>query len=278
MPSHAWERTPVPEGTTRDTYLNKSLQRALALLNCFSPESPHLTLRQLSEQVDVPRATVYRLASNLIGAGLMRYDERTSTYSLGLRLLELAAVVLDDMNLPATARPHMEALRETTNETVQLGIMDGLDVVYVAQLESPQPIKLSGSLGSRWPMVTPAIGRALLIGLPAAEVRGIIAASSPVQRRTDHTITEPDELLRKIDEARSLGYTYDDQETDTGLRCLAAPVRDHTGRVVAALGISGPSFRLNDSSVSYFANAVREAAGRVSAELGYSSAAVRGPS
>lgn len=260
----------MPAGKIHDAYVNKSLQRALALLNCFSAENRHLSLRALSEHLQMHRATVYRLATNLVGAGFMQYDERTATYSLGLRLFELGALVLSDMNLPANARPHMETLRHATNETVQLGIIDGLDVVYIAQLESPQPIKLSGSLGSRWPLVIPAIGRALLVGLSTSDLEEIIAASSPVRRRTSNTITDPKAVLAKVLEARTQGYAYDDQETDTGLRCLASPIRDHTGRVVAAIGISGPSFRLKDGVLDAFAKAVSDTADRISREIGYS--------
>lgn len=267
----------MPRPTVKQPYENRSLQRALAILNTFSMTSPALTLRELSERLVLHRSTVYRLAVNLVAAGVLKYDDTTRKYSLGLRLFELGAVVVNDMNLPIKARPYLVELRNRTDETVHLGILDGTDVVYVEKFESSHSLKLSGLYGSRRPLYATALGRVLLAGLPPEEARARVLASGPLVKRTPHTVNDIDSVMRKVQQVREQGYSYDDQETEIGLRCIAAPVRDFSGAVVAAVGISGPAFRIHKDRLIAFRQAVEEAAAAISQEIGYSIHTAEGP-
>ena len=252
-----------------DTYVNKSLQRAFAILNCFSLEHSSFTLTELSGRLGIHKSTVYRLLVNLCGAQFLKYDPTTEQYSLGLRLFELGAIVLNDMNLPIKSRPYLEELRNNTEETVHLGILDGPDVVYVEKFESSQSIKLSGLYGARRPLFSTALGRVLLSGMSDQEILERLDQSGPQVQRTAFTITDSSELLQQIKEVRQTGYSYDNQETAVGLRCIASPVRDFTGHVVAAVGISGPSFRLTDEAIGHLTQRVVDAGMKISTEVGY---------
>ena len=258
-----------------DTYLNKSLQRAFAILNCFSPEHSSFTLTELSNRLHIHKSTVYRLLVNLCGAQFLKYDPTTERYSLGLRLFELGAIVLHDMNLPIKARPYLEELRNKTEETVHLGILDGDDVVYVEKFESSQSIKLSGLYGARRSLFWTALGRVLASGMNDKEILERLEQSTPPEHQTEYTITAHSDLMQQIQEVRQTGYSYDNQETEIGLRCIAAPVRDFTGQVVAAVGISGPSFRLTEDAISDFAQWVMDTGMKISNEVGYFSHAHR---
>lgn len=259
----------VPKGAVNHAYVNQSVQRALSILNSFTMESRALSLRELSNRVGIHRSTVYRIAANLIAAGFLKYDEPSGKYALGLRLFELGAVVLNDMSLPIKARPLLEGLRDRTNETVHLGVLDATDVVYVEKFESSQSLKLSGLYGSRRPLYSTALGRVLLAGLADNDARALICACEPLVARTQFTLCDVSDILRQVEEIRETGCAYDDQETEIGLRCIAAPVRDFSGNVVAAVGISGPSFRIDGAQGEAFAKAVVETAANISREIGY---------
>lgn len=252
-----------------DAYVNQSLQRALSILNSFSADCRAVTLRELSERLGIHRSTVYRLAANLVATGFLKFDESNGKYTLGLRLFELGAIVLNDMNLPIKARPILEELRDRTNETVHLGVLDHTDVVYVEKFESSQSLKLSGLYGSRRPLYATALGRVLLAGLPTDVAKALVTDCQPLAERTPYTVNDIDGVMRKVEEVRETGYSYDDQETEIGLRCIAAPVRDFSGKVVAAVGISGPTFRIQGQQLEAFAQAVVETAANISREVGY---------
>lgn len=251
----------------------RTVDRILALLDCFTPARHHLALRELSQITGLHRSTVHRLASRLCSAGYLEHDRETASYRLGLRLFELGAIVLADMELVSQARPHLEALRDLTGETTHLGVLDRGEVVYVEKFEGKHLLNLTSPVGSRRPPHCTSLGKVLLAFLDERQV-GQIAEQTGLPRFTEHTIADADTLVRELRQVRLLGYAVDNEETDIGLRCVGVPIRDFTGRVVASVGISGSTSRLLPTGLPRLVGLLTEHAERISAALGWGGSGV----
>jgi DNA-binding IclR family transcriptional regulator len=165
------------------------------------------------------------------------------------------------------ARPLLFSLREKTNETVHLAILDGTEIMYVYFLESTQAVRMRSDLGLRKPAYCTAEGQAILAFRPPEIVQGVIRQG--LQPRTPQTLTDPDELIKALDTVRQKGCAVEDEESEIGVRCIAAPIRDDAGEVVAAVGVAGPVNRLSKKALTAFMPHVIATAEAISARLGH---------
>ncbi len=246
----------------------RTVDRILALLDCFTPARHHLSLRELSQAMGLHRSTVHRLATRLCAAGYLEHDRERATYRLGLRLFELGAIVLTDMELVTQARPHLEALRDETGETTHLGVLDHGEVVYVEKFEGEHLLNLTSPVGSRRPPHCTSLGKVLLAHLDERDVVRI-AEVTGLPRYTEHTIGDVATLLDELRRVRASGYAVDNEETDIGLRCVAVPIRDFTGQVVASVGISGSTSRLRLEALPALVELLAAHAERISVAMGW---------
>jgi DNA-binding IclR family transcriptional regulator len=244
-----------------------SVGTAIALLKCFSAEEHELGVSELSRKLGVAKSTVHRLARTLIADGLLEQNPENEKYRLGLALFGLGALVRRRMNLSSEARQDLFALRNATGETVQLAILDGAEIMFVYNLESTQAIRVNSDIGVRMPAFCTASGRAILAFQPADVVAAAIAAG--LKRRTPKTEIEPARLRKLLAEVGQRGYAVEDEESEVGMRAIAAPVRGAGGVVVGSVTVAGPVQRLSKDTLARIAPEVIRTAELISARLGY---------
>lgn len=255
----------IKSAGTDQPYLVKPVYKALQVLIALGDEHRPLTLTEICHLVRLPKTTVFRYLQTLAQCGFVKHDRQADMYHLGARLFELGQLAGQQMRIRDVALPVMEELRERFNETVNLGILDGYDVVYVEMAESHHSLRMQATLGSRDPAFSTALGKAMLayIGDPA---RHLPARMLP---RTVYTLHTRGDVMRSLAQVRELGYALDDQENEEGARCVGAPIFEYPGRVAAAISVSAPASRLGRDQVGEVAVAVMAAAAAISRQLGY---------
>jgi DNA-binding IclR family transcriptional regulator len=260
------KRRPKVVPTAR--YTVDAAAKALELLSAFSFREPRLSLADLATRTGIPRATAFRLLSTLEQSGFL--VKIHGAYQLGIKCFVLGNIVAGGLDLRETAHPHLVALRDATRETTQIGILDHWQVVYLERMLSPLPVGFMRSrAGAILPAYCTALGKTLLAFRPEPEVAAW-AARQRFAGLTPTTITSAKRLLKDLRAIRERGYGLDEEERERGVCCIAAPIRNHTGDVVAAVSVAGPSqrmpARLADSDL---AAAVVSAANAISIDLGF---------
>lgn len=248
-------------------YRIQAIERAVAILNAFSAEDPELGVTELAERLGLHKSTVHRFMVNLDAAGLVERNPRSGRYRLGLRIFELGGLVMQQMNLWDEALPFLEGLVRDTGETGHLAVLDGGEAVYIERVESRRALRIPSAVGRGYPAHATNLGKVLLADLAPERVAEIVAERG-LAAYTPHTITDEAELHAELTRIRERGYAIDNEEYDEGLRCIGAPVRDHSGHVVAALGIGGPVTRITPERVDELADLVMAAARGLSRRLG----------
>ncbi len=220
----------------------------------------------LGRQVDLDKATVLRILRTLIEAGYVTQDETTRRYRLTGRILWLAHRATVRLDLRSVARPHLTALRDELGETVHLGVLDDLRVVYVDKLEADNSIQLVSAIGQTMPLHSTSLGKAMLAAQPDEE-REWTYARMDFSPRTDRTIREVTTFREEIERTRLRGYSTDDRENEPFGACVGAAIVRADGRPVGAISVSGPDFRIRDR-LPYFGERVRAVAAAIARELG----------
>jgi DNA-binding IclR family transcriptional regulator len=252
-------------------YTVDAAAKALDLLTAFSFREPRLSLADLATRTGIPRPTAFRLLTTLEQAGFV--SKRSGEYQLGIKCFVLGNIVASSLDLREKARTHLERLRDVTGETVHLAVLDQWQVLYLERLQSPHPIGFMRSrVGGSVPAYCTSLGKTLLAFKPQEDV-GEWLRTQTLKAMTPATITAPRRLLKELRAIRERGYGLDEQEHEIGVRCLAAPIVNHAGEVVAAISVAGPADRMPRSLAgSAMANAVVATARAISTELGAFSA------
>ncbi len=245
----------------------QSVRHCLQLIDALSAHERGRGVTELSGELRLAKSTTHRLLQTLVGHGYAVQDPTSGRYQLGLKFLELGALVSDRLSIQKLVRPYLQQLMEATNETAQLGVLDGHEVVYADKIESSQTIRMYSRIGRRSPLHCTALGKVLLAYQPESTLREVVRAG--LASHTAHTLTTPRALRSELRQVQGQGYAFDDEEFEEGLRCLAAPVWDHTETVAASMGIAGPAARINPGRMPELIKLVQEAAAAVSTALGY---------
>ena len=244
-----------------------SVATSIRLLKVFSEEGVELGISALAKRLGVAKSTVHRLAVTLVSEGMLEQDRDSGKYRLGIALFRLGALVRQRMDVSNEAKPFLYDLREKTSESVHLAILDGVEIMYVYNLESTQAIRMRSDIGVRKPAYCTAEGQAMLAFRPAGIVDEVIAAG--LAARTPQTITDAAALREALAVIRKRGCAIEDEESEVGMRAIAAPIRDDAGEVIAAVGVAGPITRLSKRTVAAFVPHVIETADAISRRLGY---------
>lgn len=244
-----------------------SVTTAIRLLKAFSESDLEIGISALSKKLGVSKSTVHRVATTLVAEGLLEQNPETDRYRLGLALFSLGTLVRRRMDIPNEAKPFLMKLREIAKENIHLAVLQGFEVVYVYDLESTQAVRLKPHLGNSKPLFCSAEGLSILAWQPEDFIDR--ALSGPLQRRTDNTLTDPVKIRERLVRIRKEGFAIENEESEIGMCCIAAPIRDAEGSVVAAVGVAGPSQRLSTHAIANFAPHVKEAAESISMRLGY---------
>ncbi|MGE5509259.1 MAG: IclR family transcriptional regulator [Chitinophagales bacterium] len=260
---------PVPTVERRAKSV-QAVDRTLAILETLATHPGPVPLSVLAREVGLNVSTVHRLLHTLMGRGFVQQEADSGRYKLGLKVFELGTAALAALDVRQVGRAFLEEIVRATNETANLVVLDQHEVVYVDQVESSRQVKMSARIGSRAPLHCTGAGKAILAHLPPAERDALLERLNLV-RRTARTLVDVGDLRRDLTETARRGYSLDLEEMEDGVRCIAAPVRNSFGRVVAAISVSGPSSRLSDEYLeAKLIPMVKGAAAQLSARLGYS--------
>ena len=259
-------RPPGPNNRAGDGK-NQSLIRALTLLERLSAAPGGVNLTDLSQQLGMPAATVHRLLSTFEELNFVEQDAEQGLWFVGLKAFTVGNAFLNRRDFVASARPYMQRLVEQCGETVNLGVIDQGEVVFISQVESREVMRMIVRLGSRSPIHASGVGKAMLASMPEQQVTRILQQRG-LARYTDHTIDSPAPLHAELEQVRQQGYALDDEEHAIGLRCVAAPIFDENGQALAAISLSGPKARIVDSRLSELGSAIHQTAVEVTQVLG----------
>ncbi|MCP9985851.1 IclR family transcriptional regulator [Streptomyces sudanensis] len=239
----------------------QSLERAFDLLERMADAGGEVGLSELSAGSGLPLPTIHRLVRTLVACGYVR-QQADRRYALGPRLIRLGESA--SRLLGTWARPHLARLVEETGETANLALLDGDEVVYVAQVPSGHSVRMVTEVGRRLLPHSTGVGKALLAHVPPEEVRALLARTG-MPAATERTITTPEGFLAALERVRASGYAVDDGEQETGVRCLAVPVPD--APAPAAISVSGPAGRMTEAAEERFAPVLQEVARALAATL-----------
>lgn len=251
-----------------ERYNIRVLDRAIQVLLCFVERGSRLTIDEVVQTTALPKSTAYRILANLQRHGLLARNPEDETFALGSTAVLIGATAIRGLDLPQKVRPYLEQLMEATGETAHLAILTQNHVIVVDKIDSPHPIRLVSSVGFRSPLHCTGVGKVLLAHLPERTTQHLLSAYE-WRRYTPNTITDPARFAAELAEIRSQGYAVDWEEFNAGLRCVAAPLRDYTGEVIAAVSVSGPSSRIGTAQIDDLAQTVLDYSRRMSQELGY---------
>lgn len=244
------------------------LDRAFILIEVIAQAPEPLSLKDITQLTQLPKPTVYRILASLEIWGYVERDNY-NCYKLGTKFLLLGSKVKENLEIRKIARPFLKKLNYETKETIFLGVVDRGRSLYVDKLDSHHSVRLVSRVGSRNYLHCTSLGKCLLTGLKPEEIDKIIFEHG-LPARTANTITDRDILLKHIEMVRENGYALDDIENEEGVRCLAAPIKNFKGRVVAAVSISGPAHRITNEAIEQkLRSALLKTASDISSALGY---------
>jgi DNA-binding IclR family transcriptional regulator len=241
----------------------------MRILECFSLQESRLPLTDIARRVGLPLSTAHRILATLRAVGIVEQEGTRDLYRLGLKLLELGSIVLANMDVHREALPYIEELVRETGETVHLGVADGSQVVSIEKMDSPHGLASNVTIGKGAPAYCTGVGKALLAFQPESAVDHVCRLG--LARHTPQTITDPETLRKELAQVRAQGYAVDNSEHQPDVRCVAAPIRNHSGNVIASLSISGPATRIPKARVPALAARLCEVTAKLSARLGYRS-------
>ena len=244
----------------------KSLSRGLTALERVLEQSA--TPQSLAKTLDVDRTTAYRILNTLAAHGFVLRDALDDQYVVNARkIFSFAHAISGKLHFPTLAAPYLQQLRQKTGEAASLAVLQDTQVVYVNHLPSEEAITVAPMLGVRRPVYVSAVGKAIWSQLPESESQQLFDQIAP-EPLTGKTLTDLEAIRAELALTRERGYAIDDEETFDGVRCVAAPVRDHRDEIIAAMGISGPSTRLSLERAHDFGRYLRALSHDFSVSLG----------
>lgn len=257
----------MPQDQIRKTETIQSIERAIAILRSFSEAEPELQVTELSRRLDLHKSTVSRILATLQKGSLVSRNPESGKYRLGLGLISLAGVALGRLDVRGIAQPFLNNLVALTQETVNVTLLEGHDCVNIERARSPKPIRYEGWIGRRMPLHCTAAGKVLLANLPAED--RAVRMELPRTTYTNKTVTGKEALIEELVQVRRQGYAVSHEEFEEGFSGIAAPIFNHEDRIVAAVSVSGPTYRMGPGKVEHFIEPLIETTRLISSEMGY---------
>lgn len=244
----------------------QSVKNALRILRAFTLEQPKRSIRELSNELNISKSSVQRSLATLASEGFVKKDPITRQYELGVSVLELSTIVLNDLDLHTEARPIVKRLVQEVNETAHIAVLENYQTVYLSKTESNEAPSIITHSGRQNPAYCTSSGKLLLAYSDSDTVEKVL--SEELIPYTEHTITDKTELREHLSEIYRKGYSISNEELRTGITAISAPIRNHNNQVIAAVNIVGPIHRIQPKQ-DYYLKAVLRAAKEISKSLGY---------
>jgi len=245
----------------------QSVDRALAILGIVSQHNL-IGITDICKALDLNKTTVYRLLSTLMNNGYIEQVKGSNKYRCTFKLFEMGNKRIQDLDLLEEAKPALEKLADLTKETVHLVVEEGTEIVYIHKVESTNTIRMHTWVGKKNPMYRTAVGKAILAFSDKEKAIDIWNKSEIVQN-TPYTITNINDFLEQLVLVRKNGYAIDNEETEIGIRCVAAPILNFSKNVIGALSISIPTIRFPENEIEIYGNHVKKCSEVISKKLGY---------
>ena len=246
--------------------LVQSIDRAFDILEVLVENSDGLGVTEISQKLNIHKSTVYRLLSTLQYRGYVKKDNNDK-YKIGLKLFEVGSKVIDNIDLRSEVNPYLREIMRISEETVHLGILDDNQVVYIDKVESQNTIRMYSKIGRRNHASSTSLGKVLLAYSDKEVVEQVINEEG-LKKLTENTITEENEFYKHLSQIKQQGYAIDDEEQEYGIRCIAGPIFNHKGDIIAAFSISGPVMRMTHEKVDSLKEVVKEYSNKISKALG----------
>lgn len=251
--------------------LVQTIERAAYIFDILSQTPNGLSLGELARKANLPKGTAHRLLSSMAYFDFIRQEPTTKNYHLGFKLVDLGNLLLSQIDLRRQAHSFLINLSESVKETVHLVVLDRDKALYIDKVDlhpKASGLQMVSRLGSRIPLHCSSVGKVLLAYMEKTDAEKLIWDSA-LAKRTKNTITDPEDLMQHLSFVRENGYAIDDEENEEGIRCVAAPIRNSSGRVEAAMSISGPTTRVTMERIeTELKKLVCETANNVSVQLG----------
>lgn len=249
--------------------MNKAVTRALKILDFISEKGFPVTLKQISDGLSIPASSAYDIVNTMLDMNYLQYADRdTKTYFIGLKAFYSGFAYVRDINFVNVAKPYLIEMSKRMKATTFLGVRSDDQVVYLDKVESDEGIKTSAVLGSGRGMYYTGLGKAILATMPEKEVVQLYAGKELLPK-TEHTICSLEALKKELCEIRKAGYAFDDEEGEIGLNCVAAPIRDYEGKVVAAISVATLRDIVQRNGREKYISIVVDNAMKISRTLGY---------
>lgn len=246
----------------------QSIQRAINIMELFDLETSELTIKEISEQVNLAKSTVHGLVKSLEFRGFLQQDLTSKKYSLGIRLFQLGNIVNHHMDIRKISNPYIEELSEQVEETVHLVNWNNKEAVYIEKVQGPYNLGMYSQIGKSAPIHCTGVGKVILGFLPDDMVDEVLN-SNKLKKFTFNTIIDKVKIKDNLLKIRANGYALDDEEIEVGLRCVAAPVLNYKGEVLGAVSCAGPKHRITDEKINFLIEKVKGTGLNISEKLGY---------
>jgi len=247
---------------------SKTVEKTLEIIDYILKKNAPTGILEIAKSLDMNTSTVQRIVNTLSNAQYLSQDSENRKYCLGFKFLEISNHILNTMDLRVIAHTYLKELRDKTQETIHLMVLNDSMGVYIDSLESPQRTRVVTAIGTRDHLHYSAVGKAILAHLSDQEVETICQARG-LRKVTSNTITDLNRLKRELSEVRRQGYSIDDEEGETGTRCIGAPIFKHNGKVNASISLAAPCQRLSREQFGQYVPLVIKTANKISAALGY---------
>lgn len=242
-----------------------TLGKAMQVLEVIATSQKPMRFTDVLKAVDQPRGTLHRQISNLVEEGLIHVND-DHAYTPGIRLLKFATRAWSQNSFRTIAQPHIEALHEATGETVHLGQLNDLEVIYLDKIESNQTVRMHSQVGKASPLFCTGIGKAMLARLPDDEARERIDRIA-FTRHTPTTIVNPTDMAKELEQIRVAGVSHDREEHEAGIYCVAASVAGTNLATIGGLSVTAPRYRISDNTIDEWEHLVRTTAKAIETDL-----------
>lgn len=260
----------IPKRAKAD-YKVQSVDNALCVLEQFLDNPGEMSLTQLCRRLKFQKNKVFRLLATLEARNYLEQDLKTGDYRLGLKNLHISQNLISSMGIVRHARPVLQTVLQKCNETSYVSVMRNSQIIYLEAVESTLPVRVISRTGARIPFHCTGAGKILAAAMSDEKLRECLNGE-PLLKRTPNTICNPQELRKHLREIAWRGYALDDEELETGVKCIAAQIKDYSKKVVGAVSISGPSMRMGKERINdELIPLLKEAAKEISSRLGYTS-------
>lgn len=251
-----------------DLSIVQSVDRSLRILEELANSPEEMSITQISENLELNKSTVHRLLRTLVARGFVIQNPETRDYKITFKMYNLGSRWVRNLDVLEISKPYTKKLMEEVNEIVHLVVLDQDSVIYVDKVSADNTIQMASNVGNRAPLYCTAVGKSILAHMSDEEIKEYWQ-NEDIIKHTEHTITDFDDLVVELEKVKSLGYAQDNEENETDVRCIGAPIFDYNNEVNAAISMSAPKIRFSDDRIDDLSQRIIKYANLISKELGY---------